>query len=96
MTDRFQPERWSLFIELDPPALHAPYEPAERSMLERYVRKTFGGLPEEYDEVLRTLDDGRIEIASETVDWLADVMSWVTDYCIPRELRLVRNHERWT
>jgi hypothetical protein len=91
MTDRFQPERWSLFIELDPPA---PHEPDERRLLERYVRKTFGGLPEEYDEVLRTHDDGRIEVASETIDWLADVMSWVTDYCIPRQVRLVRNDER--
>lgn len=89
----FQPERWSLFIELDPPV---EGEPDERRLLRRHILKTFGGLPEEYDEVVRVHDDGRWEIASPYLDWPASVMDWITSWCIPRELRLVRNEERLT
>lgn len=93
MTDRFQPERWSLFIDLDPPTED---EPDERAFLRRYILKTFGGLPEEYDEVVRVHDDGRWELASPYLEWLDDVFHWVNDFCIPREVRLVRNEERLT
>ena len=95
--EKFERAGWSLFVELDPYEVaardleHMPL--GERAELERYVLRHFGGLPEELPDIMRTHDDGRIEISSE-LDFLGNVIQWLTFYTIPREIKLVRNGER--
>lgn len=97
MSDIFEEDRWSLFIELDLPEHQdtGDYEGrTEQQLLKRQILDTFGGLPEEYDEVVRIHDDGRWELSSPYLAWFADIIKWITMHCIPCEVRLVRNEER--
>lgn|SRR5262245_3197698 len=100
--ERFQRERWSLFVEFDPSSdarandtvLWFVDGSTERYALAAHVAKTFGGLPEEVPELTLQHDDGRIEITDRITDWLATVVEWIFTNTIPREVKLVRNEER--
>lgn len=96
--ERFERERWSLFLEFDPYEVQAKGEMlsvlGDRAELEAYVLREFGGLPEELPEIWLDHEDGRIEISTSILDFQAKIMEWVTMHTIPREMKLVRNEER--
>lgn len=105
MSDRFTQERWSLHVTLDPEHAYGPHDEILESIeFRRFLLRDFGGLPEEFDEVVRIYADTtrpgepvyRWEVTSPIIDWLCRVIDWVTGHCIPVEVRLVRNDERNT
>lgn len=91
-------ERWSLHVTFDPYHVQAEGEMyhvlGELAHLEEHILSTFGGLPEEYGESVRSTGDGSVEITSQVVDYLATVMEWILNYTIPKEMKLVRNDFR--
>lgn len=96
--ERFERERWSLFLEFDPYEVQAQGEMinilGDRAALEAFVLREFGGLPEELPEIWLDHEDGRIEISTSILDFQAKIMHWVTMHTIPRKMELVRNEER--
>jgi hypothetical protein len=100
MNERFQGERWSLFVVFDSYDIQASDTRemlnvlGEKAALESHILNTFGGLPEEYAEIVRHHNDGRMEISSGQVEYLAQIMEWVTYHTIPQEMKLVRNEDR--
>lgn len=97
--DKFEQGRWSLYVVFD--AFEAQGDQdgmagvmGEKAAFEAHILKTFGGLPEEYAEICRQHNDGRLEVSVYEIDYLAKLMDWLTAHCIPQEIRLVRNHER--
>lgn len=97
----FQRERWSLHASFDPVerqsfeiAFPGDHPLGELTAFESRILETFGGLPEEYAEIVRSTGEGSIEVTSHIIDWLATLMEWIVGYTIPREVRLVRNDER--
>ncbi len=97
-SERFERERWSLFLEFDPYEVQAQGEMlhplGDRASLEAFVLREFGGLPEELPEIWLDHEDGRIEISTSILDFQVKIMHWVTMHTIPREMKLVRNEER--
>lgn len=99
MSGRFKLCRWSLFVELDPYEVAAQdvypmSELGEKAELERYLLRQFSRVSEALDTVMRTHDDGRIEITAGDIEFMGNVIQWITFHTIPREMRLVRNEER--
>lgn len=100
MSDRFQRERWSLFLEFDSfeiqsqPGRELLHPLGEKAAVEAHILETFGGLPEEYAEVVMHHEDGRMEVSASVLDYLCSVMQWVTFHTIPRVVNLVRNEDR--
>lgn len=105
MDTQFQQERWSLHVTFDHPSVQLmhggggeiydegwPWE--ERAALERWIMEDFGGLPEEYPEIVRQTETPYgLEVTSE-FQWLSTVADWIMNHTIPCEMRLVRNEER--
>lgn len=91
-------ERWSLHVTFDPYHVQAEGEMhhplGELAQLEEHILGTFGGLPEEYGETVRSTGEGSVEITSEVCDYLCGVMEWTMYHTIPKEMRLVRNDFR--
>lgn len=96
--DRFERARWSLYVTFDSYEIQAQGEMlnplGDKAALEGYVLREFGGLPEELPEIWLDHEDGRIEISTEVLDFLAKVMDWITMHTIPQEIKLVRNGDR--
>lgn len=98
--DRFERERWSLFLEFDPYEVQA--QPGremlnplgDRAALEAFVLREFGGLPEELPEIWLDHEDGRIEISTGILDFQCKIMDWVCMHTIPRKMSLERNEDR--
>lgn len=98
----FERGRWSLFVEFDPyeETMHDDWFESglgEKAEFEAYVLRQFGGLPEEIHEILLHHEDGRIEVSGDTttVDWLCQLMGWICSQTSPREMKLVRNEDRY-
>ena len=100
MSEAFQRERWSLLVTFDSyeiqsePGREMLHPLGEKAALESHVLQTFGGLPEEVNEIFRILEDGRVEISCDTVEYLAKVMEWIPYHTIPQEVKLIRNEDR--
>lgn len=101
--DIFQEDRWSLVVLLDDPATVDPADnydtfgvpTTERDAFIRYVFATFGGLPEELPEVVRIdPETNAVEVAGDTLEYVARLSHWITMHTIPRQVIITRNEER--
>jgi hypothetical protein len=91
---KFQQERWSLHVEFDPPGKDDGGRD-ETVMFMMHVARTFGGLWEELREILsHEIGTTKVEISTDEMNYLADLMGWVMFHTIPREAKLIRNHGR--
>lgn len=97
--EKFQRDRWSLYVTFDPYEVEAASGTmenllGEKAEFEAHVLHTFGGLPEEIHEILMHHEDGRVEVSVELIDYLHQLTDWLFSYTIPQEVKLVRNQER--
>lgn len=96
---KFEQGRWSLHVVFDAIELQTDQDGdiavlGEKAAFEAFILRTFGGQPEEYAEICRQHDDGRLEVSVDQIDYMTKLVDWIVRYCLPQEIRLVRNDER--